>query len=258
MQPTEGKFDRLDLHFGYARYLLVPQSAGITVSDKRQSIGGMQRDTMSGIAQIRVERIKIMPEEEMLAWFAPAEAITYNKIFRPLVSTNTILPDAPKVEAELLDLLSDADEKRGDLHRDVVDQTSGRSSPAPTNRATVPPSKRTFRQHAVREYGKFSIALRESLSPTPDAQTPKTMRKRRGSKGKGEHRASVSRGLVKVASKGELTAPSVDKNGSPRQKQERCPEVFDSSGTAGTSPETPRQVALAARQNLVLASWPKI
>jgi hypothetical protein len=121
LAPKQGRFDRLDSHYGFARYMLVPHSAlaNSTVagnSSKRHSLSSalhlVPSHSTDRTAQIRVERIKVMPQGEMVAMFAPAEAILFDKPFQALCNgrDKENREAVAKVQAELLDLFRAAGE----------------------------------------------------------------------------------------------------------------------------------------------------
>ncbi|KAK6440114.1 hypothetical protein LTR95_003658 [Oleoguttula sp. CCFEE 5521] len=87
MQLQNGSFDRVDFHYGAARYILLPAST--TASHRSRYVNSPGLSGKRGLKierepQIRVERIKVYGQGEMVAWFAPAEAIVREKVWRPL------------------------------------------------------------------------------------------------------------------------------------------------------------------------------
>lgn len=202
MVQKEGPFDRLDLHYGFARYLLVPLRASMGLSGKRLSVGGVQRGlAWNATAQIRVERIRVISEgAEMLAMFAPAQAIMYDKPFRPLREKSSHEgAGGTDVRAELLDLFDAAGEMSEDflfgdqavdlsslvpppamrevslmslqeayrppIGREDEAQIDDISSLAPSSirqgrRASTSSSQRTFRPGVAHEYGQLATMLR--------------------------------------------------------------------------------------------------
>lgn len=298
MVQKEGTFDRLDLHYGFARYLLVPLRASMGLNGgKRLSIGGVQRGlAWNTTAQIRVERIKVVEEKEMLAMFAPQQAILYDKPFRPLRQKGKDGRRSADVRAELLDLFDVAGEKPEDVFGDnqVIDLSSlvpppmrdvslmsfqdvlrpgathedGQYSddisslaPSSTRQPSSHSSQRTFRPNLVQEYGQLATMLRD---PVP-ARTRSGFRSR-GARDPRSLGTVRRKSMVSVRKKlynsmvGEPAISRLEESGSPQakdkekekpRKHSRAPAIYDS---IGVPLETPGQVALAARQTLLMAS----
>lgn len=111
MARTHGTFDRLDRHYGFARYLLLPTSIGVNALGKEDV-----QQAIESAPQIRVERLRVFEkgEGQLEAWFAPAEAILFNKPFRPLCPGREDVA-ARHFEREMQELLDAAGETRGEL-----------------------------------------------------------------------------------------------------------------------------------------------
>lgn len=111
MAKQHGNYDRLDRHYGFARYLLLPASIGVEALGKEDVQG-----VIESAPQIRVERLRVFDrgEGELEAWFAPAEAILFNKPFRPLCPGREDVT-ARHFEREMQALLEDAGETRASL-----------------------------------------------------------------------------------------------------------------------------------------------
>ena len=267
LSQKQGRFDRMDSHYGFARYLLVPHMANTTaIGNKRQSIGsGQQLPLTESTAQIRVERTKVMPQGEMVAMFAPAEAILFDKPFQPLCKGRKKEKErqaVAKVEAELLDLFSAAGE-------DVAEHNMKPATPPDPRTLTPPPIRRrslrspqqqqqqpTFRPGVVQEYGQLAATLRE---PTPPTSVLKAQRKTVVSKGVASAKKHFYHTLENDNSRTRLIKPRADGNedshAKKKPKDKKRPLstcTFDM--TALGPPITPGQAALAAQQTLLLAS----
>nr|OQO18022.1 hypothetical protein B0A51_13630 [Rachicladosporium sp. CCFEE 5018] len=95
MQLQNGSFDRVDFHYGAARYILLPAST--TASHRSRYVNSPGLSGKRGLKierepQIRVERVKLYGEGEMVAWFAPAEAIVREKARSPVKDGGLSLP----------------------------------------------------------------------------------------------------------------------------------------------------------------------
>lgn len=262
LAQKQGRFDRLDSHYGFARYLLVPHAVNKAAADNwRQSIGGIQQlYSPDNTAQIRVERIKVMPQGEMVAMFAPAEAILFDKPFQPLCKGREHVKEgkaAAQTEAELLDLFSAAGEK-------VKEHNIVMPVPVPDLSTLTPPSIRrtslrsaqvkSFRPGVVKEYGQLAATLREPVTSTSVSKAQKAMN-RLSFPVMGKTVASAKKHfyhtLIGEHSRSRLLEPSFDENGTLHANKER---VLGGVQTAVVPPTTPGQAALAAQQTLLLAS----
>jgi hypothetical protein len=140
LASRQGRFDRLDSHYGFARYLLVPHAMneGQTGSSGSPQRIGNNTKQLERTPQIRVERFKVMPEGELVAMFAPAQGILFDKPFQPLCpGREKDLEATAKVEAELVDLFSAAGEDLDDItEQDITDaeHLKALTPPAPTRR----------------------------------------------------------------------------------------------------------------------------
>jgi hypothetical protein len=263
LSQKQGRFDRMDSHYGFARYLLVPHETSTTAADsRRQSIGSGQSVplTESG-AQIRIERIKVMPQGEMVAMFAPAEAILFDKPFQPLCKGREQERErkaVARVEAELLDLFSAAGEDAAEHH--IVVPAPAPSpipripTPPPINRRILrSPDQQSFRPGVAQEYGQLAATLREPMTPVSISKAHKTV--------VGKSVASAKKHfyhtMEKDGSRSKLTKTTDDiKVGSrPKKEKDKSRRVtwgFDL--TVMGPPVTPGQAALAAQQTLMLTS----
>lgn len=262
LAQTQGGFDRLDSHYGFARYLLVPRETKTTIptgssissSSRRQSIGsGQQVPSTDCTAQIRVERIKVMPQGEMVAMFAPAEAILFDKPFQPLCKGREKEKEreaVAKVEAELLDLFSAAGEDVKE-HNVVVPPDPRTLTPPPIRRRSLrTPEQQAFRPGVVQEYGQLAATLREPI-PALVAKNQKT--------GIGKGVASAKKHfyhtMVNADSGKKLSKSRADGNRLAKKEKEKRRPVSCNLDMAGLGPPvTPGQAALAAQQTLMLAS----
>lgn len=168
MVKTQGPFDRLDLHYGFARYLLVPLMASMDLSDgKRLTIGGVQCGlAWNTTAQIRVERIKVVEEQEMLAMFAPRQAILYDKPFHPIRQKGREGRRGPDVRAELLDLFDAAGEKLEDIFGDeIIDLSSPVPPPMCVRDVSLMSLHDALRPGATHEDGQYHDDI-SSLAPS--------------------------------------------------------------------------------------------
>jgi hypothetical protein len=255
----QGRFDRMDSHYGFARYLLVPHETRTTTAEsRRMSIGSGQQVPMTeSTAQIRVERIKVMPHGEMVAMFAPAEAILFDKPFQPLCKGREKEKErqaVARVEAELLDLFSAAGEDIAEHNVKVAVPPDPRTlTPPPIRRRSLrsPQRQQAFRPGVVQEYGQLAATLRE---PPPSVSTSKSKRKTVVASAKKhfyhtlENDNSRTR-LVKPRSDEDEVSSAKKKD---KDKNRRVSWGFDL--TALGPPITPGQAALAAQQTLLLAS----
>ena len=265
MLQKQGRFDRMDSHYGFARYLLVPHDTSADAAGSRpRSIGsGQSVPQTERMAQIRVERIKVTPHGEMVTMFAPAEAILFDKPFQPLCKGREHERErkaVAKVEAELLDLFNAAGEDAAE-HNITVPAPA--PAPAPELRISTPPPirKRTlqspqqqnFRPGVAQEYGQLAATLRQPANPASISQAHKTA--------VGKSVASAKKHfyhtLEKDGTTTRLTKTMDDMNvGSAAKKEKdknrRMTWGFDVIGMG--PPVTPGQAALAAQQTLMLAS----
>ena len=268
LSQTQGRFDRLDSHYGFARYLLVPLTSSSTssTSSMRGSLScDRQRRSIEGTAQIRVERIKVMPPGEMVAMFAPSQAILFDKPFQPLYegrAEERARAASAKADAELLSLFDAAGEDAAEHNI----STPPTPTPAPDPRTLTPPQirktslrspqQKSFRPGVVQEYGEMAATLREPIKFT--SVSSKTQ--------KAKHRLSLGKGIASAKkhiyhtmlgedAKSPILESRVDENGSPRAKNEKPRRGSAAEfGRAGMPPLTPGQAALAAQQTLLLAS----
>jgi hypothetical protein len=256
----QGRFDRMDSHYGFARYLLVPHETSTTTAvSKRQSFGSGQQVPMTeSTAQIRVERIKVMPQGEMVAMFAPAEAILFDKPFQPLCKGREKERErqaVARVEAELLDLFSAAGEDAAEHNIKVTVPPDPRTlTPPPIRRRSLrsPQQQQPFRPGVVKEYGQLAATLRE---PTPPVSIPKAKQRKSVVASAKKHFYHT---LENDNSRTRLIKPKSDGSDVPHaKKKEKNKNRHVSWGfdmTALGPPITPGQAALAAQQTLLLAS----
>jgi hypothetical protein len=277
LAQKQGRFDRLDSHYGFARYMLVPHAALVNStgagSTKRHSLSSalhlIPSHSTDRTAQIRVERIKVMPHGEMVAMFAPAEAILFDKPFQPLCKSREKAKErdaAAKVQAELLDLFSAAGEDvaehaHNDKDDDVIVVKNPRLlTPPPIRRKSLrsPPQQQpAFRSGMVQEYAQLAATLREPVTATSVSVSKFHKAKNRLSVGKSVASAKKHfyHTLVGEQSTSRLLEPTAGEIGSPYTKK-----GYDKHGriggirTAVVPPVTPGQAALAAQQTLLLAS----
>jgi hypothetical protein len=62
LKPKVGAFERFDLHYGLARYALVPLSAGLTLASNRPDLDStnlLQQRQVNEVPQIRIERMEV-------------------------------------------------------------------------------------------------------------------------------------------------------------------------------------------------------
>lgn len=247
LAQTQGRFDRLDSHYGFARYLLIPLAAGngSSMSSRRTSVcGEQQRLSIEGTAQIRVERIKVMPQGEMVAMFAPAEAILFDKPFQPLYKGRTEEKEreaAEKVEADLLSLLSAAGESAAEHNVTLPAPDPRTLTPPPIRRTSLrSPQQKSFRPGVATEYSELAATLRAPGKVSSASKAQKAM-----------NRLSLSKG---VASAKKHFYHSME-SGSPLARKERISrEPGGGLGPTAVPPLTPGEAALAAQQTLLLAS----
>jgi hypothetical protein len=268
LAQKQGRFDRMDSHYGFARYLLVPQEVSTTAaSSRRKSIGSDQSVPLTECApQIRVERIKVMPQGEMVAMFAPAEAILFDKRFQPLCRGREHESErkaVARVEAELLDLFSAAGENAAEHNIALLARAPSPApripTPPPINRRTLrSPDQQPFRPGVVQEYGQLAATLREPVTPTSISTAHKTLV---GNSVVGRSVASAKKHfyhtMEKDGSGGKLTKTTDDSKVGSRPKREKDKSRRVTWGfdvTLMGPPVTPGQAALAAQQTLMLAS----
>jgi hypothetical protein len=113
LKPKVGAFEKFDLHYGLARYALVPLSAGLTLASNRPDLDTtnlVHQRQVNEVTQIRIERMEVQIKGSMLAQFAPADAIVYDRPFQPLHPSRERAPRLPRVESELQALFNDAGE----------------------------------------------------------------------------------------------------------------------------------------------------
>jgi len=265
LSREQGRFDRMDSHYGFARYLLVPQETSTAAASRcRQSIGsGQSVPWTESTAQVRVERIKAISQGEMVTMFAPAEAILFDKPFQPLCKGREQERErkaVAKVEAELLDLFNDAGE-------DVAEHNIAVPAPAPApdpelristpppirKRVLLSPQQQSFRPGVVQEYGQLSATLRQPATPASISKAHKTV----VGKGVTNAKKHFFHTMEKDGTRTRLTKTTDDmKIGSAAKKEKdknrRMTWGFDV--TLMGPPVTPGQAALAAQQTLMLAS----
>jgi hypothetical protein len=255
LSQKQGRFDRMDSHYGFARYLLVPQETSTAAASiRRQSIGsGQSVPSTESAPQVRVERIKVMPQGEMVAMFAPAEAILFDKPFQPLCKGREQERErkaVAKVEAELLDLFSAAGEDAAEHNIVVPTPAPGPLldlrdlTPPPIRRRTLrSPEQPPFRPGVVQEYGQLAVTLRETPSP---ASLSKAQHKTVVNKSVASARKHFSYSLERDGSSSGSTCANKEKD-----KKLRVSWAFDITGLG--PPVTPSQAAVAAQQTLMLA-----
>jgi hypothetical protein len=278
LAQKQGRFDRLDSHYGFARYMLVPHAALANStgagSTKRHSLSSalhlIPSHSTDHTAQIRVERIKVMPHGEMVAMFAPAEAILFDKHFQPLCKSREKAKErdaAAKVQAELLDLFSAAGEDvaehaHNDKDDDVIVVKNPRLlTPPPIRRKSLrsPPQQQpAFRSGVVQEYAQLAATLREPVNAIPASVSKLHKAKNRLSVGKSVASAKKHfyHTLVGEQSRSRLLEPSNDELRDPYAKKgyDKHGSIVGGVRTAVVPPVTPGQAALAAQQTLLLAS----
>lgn len=140
LKAKVGVFDKFDLHYGLARYLLVPLSAGLTLAGNRPDLdiaNILQQRDVNGVAQVRVERIQVQSRDTMLAMFAPKGAGAFDKPFRPIRPGREHVPHLPRVESELAALFNDAGEhqvieEEEEEEPQEAQQLSGATAAAPS------------------------------------------------------------------------------------------------------------------------------
>ena len=255
LSQKQGRFDRMDSHYGFARYLLVPQETSTAAASiRRQSISsGQSVPSTESAPQVRVERIKVMSQGEMVAMFAPAEAILFDKPFQPLCKGREQERErkaVAKVEAELLDLFSAAGEDAAE-HNIVVPAPAPDPvldlrdlTPPPIRRRTLrSPEQQPFRPGVVQEYGQLAATLRESPTPASISKAHKTG----VSKGVASARKHFYHTMEKDGSSSGSTYAKKEKD-----KKRRVSWAFDITGLG--PPVTPSQAAVAAQQTLMLAT----
>jgi hypothetical protein len=247
MKSEFGAFERFDLHYGLARYLLVPLSAGLTLAGDRPDLDTanlLQQRGVNDIAQVRVERMQVQTRTAMLAQFVPAAAITFDKPFRPLCPGREKAPRLPRVESELQALFDDAGELVG-VQEEQEERLSG------ATRVTSPISN-------VSSFGRPNEALHsnppqvyEQWAAGPPPQTPFNRAvnydtsydtkpypppgsRKRFSASLGSGIADITKKLrqqtVAMHTRRRIAKPTVDARGSPIERWDR--PVF----TDGTQP----------------------
>jgi len=125
LKPKVGPYDKIDLHYGLARYLLVPLSAGLTLAGSRPAFDAasiLQQRYVNAVPQVRVERIQVQSRDSM-AIFVPSAAIKFDKPFHPLCPGREKTPRLPRVESELQALFNDAGEQV--IEEEEQEQLSG-------------------------------------------------------------------------------------------------------------------------------------
>jgi hypothetical protein len=184
LAQKQGRFDRLDSHYGFARYLLVPHAALANstgaINNKRHSLSSalhlVPSHSTDRTAQIRVERIKVMPQGEMVAMFAPAEAILFDKPFQALCKGRDKgnREAVAKVQAELLDLFSAAGEDVAEhAHQPAQEEKEDFVVVRDLRLLTPPPIRRkslrsppqllpAFREGMVQEYASIWLETAQS------------------------------------------------------------------------------------------------
>jgi hypothetical protein len=125
LKPKVGSYERFDLHYGLARYALVPASAGLTLATNRPDLDTtnlMQQRQVNEVHQIRVERIEVQQRGAMIAQFVPAEASMYDRPYRPIRPGRERAPRLPRVESELQALFNDAGERIEDQEEEEEEE----------------------------------------------------------------------------------------------------------------------------------------
>jgi hypothetical protein len=274
LAQKQGRFDRLDSHYGFARYMLVPHAAltdstGAGNSSKRHSLSSalhlVPSHSTDRTAQIRVERIKVMPHGEMVAMFAPAEAILFDKPFQPLCKSREKAKERDKVQAELLDLFSAAGEdvaehQHEQEEEDVVGVKDPRLlTPPPIRRKSLrsPPQQLpAFREGVAQEYAQLAATLREPVTPASVSKVQKAKNRLSVGKSVASAKKHFYHTLVGEQSRSRLFESSAGEIGSTyaRKGYDEHGCIVGGIRTAVVPPVTPGQAALAAQQTLLLAS----
>jgi hypothetical protein len=277
LAQKQGRFDRLDSHYGFARYMLVPHAAlanptGAGSSSKRHSLSSalhlVPSHSTDRTAQIRVERIKVMPQGEMVAMFAPAEAILFDKPFQPLCKGREKEKEreaVAKVQAELLDLFSAAGEDFAEHQHEqeeedvVVVKDPRLLTPPPIRRKSLrsPPQQLpAFREGVMQEYAQLAATLREPVTPASVSKVQKAKNRLGVGKSVASAKKHFYHTLVGEQSRSRLFESSAGEIGSPYAKKgyDKHGRIVGGIRTAVVPPVTPGQAALAAQQTLLLAS----
>ena len=265
LSQKQGRFDRMDSHYGFARYLLVPQETSkAAAGSSRQSIGSGQSVPLTeSTAQVRIERIRITSQGEMVAMFAPAEAILFDKPFQHLCKGREHERErkaVANVEAELLDLFNAAGEDAAE-HNVAVAAPAPASAPDPRTLTPPPirkvtlqsPQPQPFRPGVVQEYGKLAATLRQPATLALVSKAPKTVVSKSVASAK-KHFFHI---MEKDGTRIKLTKTTDDvKVGSiaNREKDKNRRKTWGFDVTLMGPPVTPGQAALAAQQTLALAS----
>jgi hypothetical protein len=232
LKPKVGGFEKFDLHYGLARYLLVPLSAGLTLADNRPDLDAanlLQQRNVNDVAQVRVERVKVETRDSMLAQFAPMAAITFDKPFRPLCPGREKTPRLPRIESELQALFNDAGELKDVVEEEQEqEQRSGTNvrSLGRTNEALHSNPPQVYEQWAAGPHTPALVPYWASLVPSP----PPAPRKRfSGSLGAGIANIGkqIHRNTVAMHTKKRLAVPTVDARGSPIERTDR--RIYTSS-----------------------------
>jgi len=266
MKPRVGPYDKFDLHYGQARYLLVPLSAGLTLAGNRPDLDAAsllkQRD-VNGVHQVRVERIKVEARDSLLSEYVPAPAITFDKPFRPLCPGREKVPRLPRIESELQALFNDAGERQAIEEENEEIQLSGptnrvssiygvRSLDRPPNEDLQSNSSQVYEEWAAGPHTPIPLSTAATCSSPIPSPPPAPKARNRFGVGLGAGIANIRRQIhqntVSAHSRRRLAEPTVDERGSPIERIHRPiyttgePQLrLDTPGRVSISHDPPKQ-----------------
>jgi hypothetical protein len=281
LRAKVGSFDKFDLHYGLARYLLVPLSANLTLDGYRPDLDTatlLQQRAVNDVAQVRVERMQVQTRNAMLAQFVPAAAITFDKPFRPLCPGRERAPRLPRIESELQALFTDAGELVA-VEEEEEEHLSGATRVASSinNVSSLGRPSEALHSNPPQVYESWAAGPQPStpitatsadtwawLSPAPSPPpVPRTPRKRFSTalgSGIAEITKRLRQNTVAMHTRRRVAVPTVDARGSPIERTDR--PVFTANTNAAQPVlrlDTPGRVNIPIKtsyRNIVPANVP--
>jgi hypothetical protein len=273
LRAKVGAFDKFDLHYGLARYLLVPLSANLTPNGNRPDLDTatlLQQRAVNDVPQVRVERMQVQTRDAMLAQFVPAAAVTFNKPFRPLCPGRERAPRLPRIESELQALFTDAGElvgvEEGEEEEEhlsgatrVASSINNVSSLARPNEALHSNPPQVYESWAAGPPQPSTPITATSdpswawLSPAPSPPPVPRISRKRISTALGSGIADITKRLrqntVAMHTRRRVANPTVNSRGSPIERTDRHVFTNPSAAQPVLRLDTPGRVNIPINQN---------
>jgi hypothetical protein len=272
LRAKVGSFDKFDLHYGLARYLLVPLSANLTLDGYRPDLDTatlLQQRAVNDVAQVRVERMQVQTRNAMLAQFVPAAAITFDKPFRPLCPGRERAPRLPRIESELQALFIDAGELVAVEEEEEEEHLSGATRVASSinNVSSLGTPNEALHSNPPQVYESWAAGPPHTptsptwawLSPAPSPPPVPRLSRKRISTALGSGIADITKRLrqntVAMHTRRRVANPTVDSRGSPIERTDR--PVFNTTTTANAAQpilrlDTPGRVIIPHQSKLLI------